>query len=476
MSFGLPPFRTAAMRRFAWTALGLACVLVMSLSVARDRTGLPGQSGSQTPLGDAALKQAVRPREVPPPPPEEAEEPGESLKDYLYSTGQAIQFYTRRVAKNPQDYISYRVLGELYYRRAAGEGGGLDDFARAEAAFRKSLAINAKYIAAQAALAGVLCQRHQFAEALELAREVRKVKPRNHEAMAITADALIEMGRYDEGEQALTELARLVQTAPVLARQANLAELRGKLDEAERLTREAIAKIRTAGGKPADLAWYQGRLGDMASAAGRLDEAEAHYRAVPEGTDAFHDATAGRARIAALRGRLGEAVALYEKAIAIGPDPHMLAAVGDLYLATGRKDRAESSFAQLLNVTDGRPEYLRERARFLADHDRDLPAALALAEADFAGRQDVHGHDVLAWALFKNGRAEESAPHSAAALKLGTRDPVLYYHAALIHDRLGNRVKAREELRRALAIQPRFSVLHAEAARKRLAELEQAVR
>ena len=58
---------------------------------------------------------------------------------------------------------------------------------------------------------------------------------------------------------------------------------------------------------------------------------------------------------------------------------------------------------------------------------------------------------------------------------LGTRDPLLYYHAALIHDRLGDRVKAREGLRRALAIQPRFSVLHADAARKRLAELEQAI-
>jgi tetratricopeptide (TPR) repeat protein len=241
------------------------------------------------------------------------------------------------------------------------------------------------------------------------------------------------------------------------------------------LTREAIAKIRTAGGSASDQAWYQGRLGDFALAAGRLDEAEAFYRAVPEGTDPFHDATAGRARIAALRGRLDEAVALYEKAVVIGPDPHMLAALGDLYLATGRKDQAGSAFARLMKVTDGRPEYLRERARFLADHDRDLPTALALAEADFARRQDVHGHDVLAWALFKNGRVGEAATHSTEALKFGTRDPLLYYHAALIHDRLGDRVKAREDLRRALAIQPRFSVLHADAARKRLAELERAI-
>src|SRR5262249_31369448 len=96
------------------------------------------------------------------------------------------------------------------------------------------------------------------------------------------------------------------------------------------------------------------------------------------------------------------------------------------------------------------------------------------AEADFAQRQDLHGHDVLAWALFKNGRVAEAAEHSTEALKFGTRDPLLYYHSAQIHDRLGDRVNAKAELRQALAIQPRFSVLHAEAARKRLTELEQA--
>jgi tetratricopeptide (TPR) repeat protein len=263
------------------TVPGLAWVLVSSFLVARAQTVPPGLPRSQAPPDNAARTGAVRPPEVPPPPPDEAEQGGESLKDYLYSTGQAIEFYTGRVRKNPQDYISYRVLGDLYFRRAGSEGGGLDDFARAESAFRKSLAINPKYLAARAALAGVLCQRHQFAEALELAGQVRQVKPRNHEAMAITADALIELGRYDQGEQALAELARMVQTAPVLARQANLAELKGKLDEAERLIRAAIAKIRTAGGSAADLAWYQGRLGDFALAAGRLDEAEALYRAVP---------------------------------------------------------------------------------------------------------------------------------------------------------------------------------------------------
>ncbi len=460
------------MNRLHLIALGLAWVLASSLVSSRAQTVPPGLPESHDPPDEAARTKSAPPRIIPAPPPDEPETGGESIKDYLYSTSQAIEFYRGRVGRNKQDYISFRVLGELYFRRASSEGGGLADFARAEDAFRKSLAINPRYLAAQAALASALCQRHKFAEALKLAEQVRKVKPRNHEALAIVADALIEMGHYEAGEQALTELARLVLTAPVLARQANLAELRGRLDEADRLIRLAIEKIHQAGGSALDLAWYQCRLGDFALAAGRLDEAESLYRAVPQGTGPFHDATAGRARIAAMLDRIDEAIALYEKAIAIGPDPHMLAALGDLYLAKGQKDKAESAFARLLKVTEGQPEYLRERARFLADHDRDLAKALELAEADFAQRQDVHGQDVLAWALFKNGRLDEAAKHSALALKLGTRDPLPHYHAAMIHDRMGDREKARDELRQALDIQPRFSILHADAARKRLAELE----
>lgn len=464
------------MTRVAIFASGLALMLASEVVSSRAQS-VPSELPASGKLPDeSARTKSIPPAEIPSPPPDEGGSKGERLEDYLYSTDQAIEFYKGRVGKDSRDYMSLRVLGELYLRRATGEGGGLSDFARAESALRRSLAIHPKYIAAQATLAGVLCQRHKFAEALGLAKRVLLVKPQNHEALAIMADALIEMGRYEEGKRALADLSELVDTAPVLARQANLAELEGTLDRAERLIREAIAKIRKAGGSAAELAWYQARLGDFALAAGRLDEADTLYMAVSPGTDPFHDASAGRARIAAFQGRLDEATALYEKAVEIGPDPHMLAALGDLDLSTGRKARAGLTFARLLEETKDRPEYLRERATFFADHDRDLPRALELAENDFAGRQDVHGHDVLAWALFKNGRLEQAAKHSAEALKLGTRDPLFHFHAAMIHDGLGDRAKAADELRKALAIQPRFSVLYAESARKRLEELERAGR
>jgi Flp pilus assembly protein TadD len=58
------------------------------------------------------------------------------------------------------------------------------------------------------------------------------------------------------------------------------------------------------------------------------------------------------------------------------------------------------------------------------------------------------------------------------AMRLGTQDPMLYYHAGMIYHRLGRQDQARLYLEHALALNPGFSVLGAEQARKTLVGLE----
>ena len=58
----------------------------------------------------------------------------------------------------------------------------------------------------------------------------------------------------------------------------------------------------------------------------------------------------------------------------------------------------------------------------------------------------MYGSDTLAWALFKNGRAAEAGRAIDQALRLGTRDPILLYHAGLISQRLGDFAPARDFL------------------------------
>lgn len=300
-----------------------------------------------------------------------AEEAGEiDLRDFIYTTDEAIDRFRERLEKYPNDDVTYQRLGEMYERKAA-ETGDLSCYEKAEAALRKSLTLAPDNHRAQVSLAAVLCTRHKFAEGLELARKALKKKPRDIDALATAGDALQETGRYEEAEAAFRDLHRISKLPPVLSRLAGLAEFRGDPDEALRLMKQAAEDIVKSGGTAKDAGWYRARMGDIALTAGRVDEAESHYTSVLPGIDAYHDATAGLGRIRAMQGKDGEAIALYEKAVAIGPDPHMLAALGDLYIKLGQPERAAPLFDQILKATEGRGEYLRERAMFLANHDRD---------------------------------------------------------------------------------------------------------
>jgi Tfp pilus assembly protein PilF len=60
----------------------------------------------------------------------------------------------------------------------------------------------------------------------------------------------------------------------------------------------------------------------------------------------------------------------------------------------------------------------------------------------------------------------------AEALKLGTQDARLFFHAGMMHHRLGEHAKAHDYLRRALATNPSFHVLHVELAERTLKAIE----
>jgi tetratricopeptide (TPR) repeat protein len=405
---------------------------------------------------------------VPIPPPDEASDPDFNIKDYVFTTDQAIQFFETRVKKNSADFTSLGYLA-AFYERKAKEVGDLAYFAKAEEALRKSLELFPGAPRTEANLAAVLCSQHKFAEALRIARKLHEQNPRDTDALATMGDALLEMGQYPEAEETFQKLYRLAPIPQVIARLANLAELKGDTDEALRLMRDAAEATRKTK-DPKAVAWYLARQGDIVFNAGRISEAEQSYQSVPQGTDAYHDATFGLGRVRAAQGRYDEAIALGEKAVAIGPDPHMLAALGDLYLKTGQEAKAEAVFDRLERVTQGHAAYLRERSLFYANHDRKLPEALALAEEDLVQRKDVYGYDALAWALSKNDRPEEAAHAIKEAMKLGTQDAKLFYHAGMIYRRLGDAAKAREYLERALARNPHFSLLQGEEARRILAD------
>ena len=445
-------------------------LLALAAVAGRPATAAPPDDPPSPANAKRAPKEAVpspAERGAPPPVDPEATKPVE----FIYNTDEAIALFRRRAERNPANHAVLTTLGDLYERKAR-ETDDLTYYARAEDVLRRAVALAPKYRRARVTLATVLCDRHKFAEGLALAREVARADPKDVDALVTIGDALIELGRYGEAEAAYRALARQLPGPPSDARLAHLAEMRGQTDEALERLRRALAAMEKLGETAENTAWYRVRLADLLFDGGELSEPEALYQDVLKRVPKHHDATAGLAKVRAAQGRYDEAVALYEKAVAIAPDPVMIGILGDLYARAGDEARARACYDRVERATADWAEYRRVRCLFDCDHDRDLPRALELARQDVAERQDAGGYDALAWALLKNDRPDEASRAIAAALKVGTKDARIDYHAGLIYRRLGDREQARQHLRRALARNPHFSVRQAEEARKALAELD----
>jgi tetratricopeptide (TPR) repeat protein len=393
-----------------------------------------------------------------------------SVNDYIYSTDQGIQFFQDRVQRNPRDFLSLTMLGDLHARKGR-ETGDVSSYERAEASLRKALELHPRFLRAKSSLAAVLCDRHKFREGLELAQQVCQKDPGFISALATVADAQLALGNYPEAEKGYQELLRKHPDFSVLARVAHVAELKGQTEEALRLMQQAIAAGRKEGESPQSLAWYHVRRGDMFFNAGQFDQAAEHYETARKDLPDYPLALAGLGRVQAAKGRYAEAVELFRRAAVRMPDPSLVGTLGDLQARAGAPVLAQVAYRELERTARNQSEFNRVLSRFYCDHDLHLPEALALAEKELAVRKDIYAYDTLAWALYKNERHQDAAAAIREALKLGTRDATLYYHAGKIYAALGDKDKARSYLERTLALNPHFSILHEEDARKALAAL-----
>ena len=169
------------------------------------------------------------------------------------------------------------------------------------------------------------------------------------------------------------------------------------------------------------------------------------------------------------------AIASYERAIQVIPDPSFVAALGDLYKLAGRDQEAAAQVALVeqigkLNVANGML-YNRQLALFYADHDMKSAEAYTQATREYSDRRDIYGADAVAWTALKAGKITEAQAAIKEALRLGTRDARSLYHAGMIALAANDEQAARDYLKRALALSPQFDPLQAAKAKQALQSL-----
>ena len=252
-------------------------------------------------------------------------------------------------------------------------------------------------------------------------------------------------------------MAALKPTAASYARVAYARELLGRTNAAIEAMRLAVSAAAT--GEPA--AWALVELGNLYTNSGRLRLAERAYREALARFPGYHRADAALARVAAARGRVDEAVALYRRALDAVPLPEYAARLGETLAAAGREAEAAEAYElvavmqQLLEANGARTEL--ETALVDLDRNVDVVGALARAREAYGERRSIEAEDVLAWALYRNGRCDEALVHARRALRLGTRDALKLFHRGMIERCLGRPAAARASFRAALDVNPHFS-------------------
>ncbi|MBA3717914.1 MAG: hypothetical protein H0W87_06785, partial [Actinobacteria bacterium] len=230
------------------------------------------------------------------------------------------------------------------------------------------------------------------------------------------------------------------------------------------------AAVNAAGGEPEPLAWARVQLGKLYWAMGRTGPAEAQYRFALSAFPNYVYALDALAQVRAARGDMSGAVRLERRAVARIPLPQFVATLGDLFRIQGNRTGARREYAlmgairRLLQANGVRTDL--EIALFQVDHEMQLTSSLGLARSAQRDRPSIDGDDVLAWALERNGLCGEALRHSKHALRLGTQDALKFFHRGMIERCLGHSANGRAWFRRALALNPHFSILWAPVARR----------
>jgi tetratricopeptide (TPR) repeat protein len=322
---------------------------------------------------------------------------------------------------------------------------------------------------------------HRFADALSYALKALSLGTGDVSPFAIVGDAYADMGEYDEAAAAYAKLTpRDMTLSPraAYARDSRLAYLKfvaGDTAGAIELMKTSVAEGAEAQLPHENLAWLYYELGEFETQAGDAESADAAYFDALNTHPGDYRALAALGKLRANNGRYEEAIVLYQKVIAVVPMPIFIAELGDLYARTGNQAEAQKQYAlvEYIGLLGKINQVLHNRdlALFYADHDTKLPEALNLAQKELEVRHDIYTWDALAWALFKNGKLAEAASASEKAMRLGTKDPILLYHAGMIAEKMGQREKALSELKEALAINPNFHPVYAKAASDKVAAL-----
>ena len=318
--------------------------------------------------------------------------------------------------------------------------------------------------------ATVAAARHDFAGALSLTDQSLKIDPYNSTTYGVRGDALDELGRYPEALASFEKMDSLSPSVSSFSRLSYAYELRGDLSKAKA---DLLLALDDAD-SPSDKGFAAYYLGELAWNRGDITEAESYYRQGVALDPDYVPPLEGVAKVEAALGQKSNAIRDYEQLVNRLPQPSYVIEFGDYLTSIGQHKQAQDEYSLVLTEekifqAQGVNVDL-ELSLFQADHGA-VVQALKTATAEYGRRHSTLVEDAYGWALHMNGQDAAALPHAVAALRLGSKSALFYFHKGVIEHSLGMSAAAVADLKQALAINPHFSTLQAPEATKLLTQL-----
>lgn len=426
----------------------------------------------------SAFNPAARPRMSVPPPAGPADVDVHTLMEIISQT-KSVSETDRQISEaqtvtrlHPSRAGSWVRLGDLLAQKQRDVNLPVW-YDHAELAYQKAFQIEPRNADALNGLAWVYGGRHDFQESVRWAKLALEAEPTNPISHGIIGDAALELGDTERAFESYQAMLDLRPDMSAYSRAGYLVWLTGDGRKARWLMQKAIDS-----GSPhaENTAWCRTRLALMLFHEGALLAAtqitEEGLKAAPDHLPLL--LMLGKIHLA--QNNEKAALAAFEKVLTQEENHDALASLLNLHQVHGRMAEAEACFQRIeklheQNVARGTHDHT-QMARFYADHDRRLDQALKYAE-EHAQSQNIYEADTLAWVCYRKGDLKRARKAIEIALKAGTPDAEIFYHAGLISAALNDKPGAQKLLSRALSLNPHFHPLHAKKAVKMLDEMGQ---
>jgi tetratricopeptide (TPR) repeat protein len=378
------------------------------------------------------------------------------------------------IEKNPNDFEAYNALALALSRRAR-ETSDVKFYTEAEETLQKSCEIAPDNFDGQRIHVWLLLGKHEFAAALEAAKKLNLRMPDDVMVYGFLTDANIELGNYKDAETAAQWMLNLKPgNTPGLTRAAYLRELYGDIDGSLDLMNMAYQS--TPPGEVEDGAWIVTQMAHLNLAIGKIDEAEKLSQQALTMFPGYHYALGNLAKVRIQQKRYDEAVELLRQRYQAAPHAENLYDLAQALQLAGKTDDASKAFAEFeqksLLETNRGDNSNHELLFYYADYAKQPEKALEVAKREIARRHDVVTLDSYAWALYENGQYTEARKQIETALAVGIRDAKMFCHAGEIALKSGDSTAAERYLKEAVAL----NSLGSEQARITLASLTPDVR